>query len=90
VSLSDSEAWTIKLYYLGYDAEFDLLLGHEEVAKRLARVELLFKRQFKFSERPLKRVEARYPDGLAVEQHASAVSTDILALASDLAMASKN
>jgi len=89
VSLSDSEAWTIKLYYLGYDAEFDLLLGHEEVAKRLARFELLFKRQFKFSERPLKRVDARYPDGLAVE-HAGAVSTDILALASDLAMASNN
>jgi cell division protein FtsQ len=89
VSLSDSDAWTIKLYYQGYDAEFDLLLGHEEVAKRLERFELLFNRQFKFSGRPLKRVDARYPDGLAVEQ-TSAVSSDILALPNDSAMALNN
>jgi cell division protein FtsQ len=89
VSLSESEAWTIRLYYQGYDAEFDLLLGHEQVAKRLERFELLFNRQFKFSERPLKRVDARYPDGLAVEQ-ASAVLLNLLALPNDPAIASNN
>jgi len=68
VQLSDSQAWTLRLYYQGYDAEFDLLLGHEEIAQRLQRFELLFNRQFKFSERALIRVDARYPNGLAVEQ----------------------
>jgi cell division protein FtsQ len=89
VSLSQSEAWTIKLYYQGYDAEFDLLLGHEEVAERLERFELLFNRQFKFSEHALKRVDARYPDGLAAEL-ASAVSLNIVALPNNSAMALNN
>jgi len=79
VELSESEAWTLTLYYPEHDAEFSLLLGHEEIAKRLRRFEFLFNRQFKFSERPLKRVDARYPDGLAVEQAQALLSgTQIL------------
>jgi len=89
VALSESEAWTLKLYYQGYDAEFDLLLGHEEIEERLERFELLFNRQFKFSERALKRVDARYPDGLAVEQ-AKAVFSITPALPEQMAVALNN
>lgn len=89
VALSESGAWTLTLYYQVYDAEFELLLGHEGVAQRLQRFELLFNRQFKFSEHPLKRVDARYPDGLAVKQ-AKAVSRDIRALSDSMAIALNN
>jgi len=89
VTLSESEAWTLKLYFVGYDSEFDLLLGHEEVEERLERFELLFDRRFKYSERPLKRVDARYPDGLAVKQ-ADAVISTTSAMPSDLAIALPN
>jgi len=76
VALSESEAWTLKLYYQGYNAEFDLLLGHEKVNERLRRFELLFNRQFKFSDRPLERVDARYPDGLAIQQAKPVLSSN--------------
>lgn len=79
VELSDSEAWTLRLYSPVHNAEFDLLLGHEEVPQRLERFELIFNKQFKFSEHPLKRVDARYPDGLAVE-HAQLEVSDLEAL----------
>ena len=86
VDLSESEAWTITLFYQGHDAEFDLHLGHEQVAQRLQRFEFLFNKQFKFSERPLRRVDARYPDGLAVELVESDLS-QIKLLPSPTAMA---
>lgn len=89
VELSESGAWTLTLYYHAYDAEFDVLLGHEEIAQRLQRFELLFERQFKYSERPLKRVDARYPDGLAVEQ-TQAVSLSTRALPNHMAIALNN
>ena len=89
VSLSESEAWTLKLYFHGYDAEFDLLLGHEDVEERLERFELLFNRRFKYSDRALKRVDARYPDGLAVEQ-VDAVTSTKTAMSNNLAIALNN
>ncbi len=75
VSLSDSDAWTLELYDHAQNAEFDLLLGHQDVTERLARFQMLFDKKFRFADRPLKRVDARYPDGLAVA-HADPVSTN--------------
>ena len=91
VSLSDSDAWTLELFDKAQNAEFDLLLGHQDVSERLARFQMLFDKKFRFAERPLKRVDARYPDGLAVA-HAKAVSTNTnsinsIAIPSGLAVA---
>ena len=91
VSLSDSDAWTLELFDQAQNAEFDLLLGHQDVSERLARFQMLFDKKFRFAERPLKRVDARYPDGLAVA-HAKAVSTNTnsinsIAIPSGLAVA---
>lgn len=69
--LSNSQAWTLRLYYPELDSEFDLLLGSNDVAARLARFKVLFNEQLKFSDRTLKRVDARYPDGLAVKHGAT-------------------
>lgn len=69
--LSSSQAWTLRLYYPELDSEFDLLLGSNDVEARFARFKVLFNEQLKFSDRTLKRVDARYPDGLAVEHGAT-------------------
>jgi len=66
VDLSGSRAWTLSLYYPEHEADFDLLLGHKEVEERLARFQYLFSNKFKFANQKLQRVDARYPDGLAV------------------------
>ena len=73
--LSSSQAWTLRLYYPELDSEFDLLLGSNDVEARFARFKVLFNEQLKFSDRTLKRVDARYPDGLAVE-HGAAKKTN--------------
>ena len=73
--LSSSQAWTLRLYYPELDSEFDLLLGSNDVEARLVRFKVLFNEQLKFSARTLKRVDARYPDGLAVE-HGAAKKTN--------------
>lgn len=75
--LSSSQAWTLRLYYAEFDSEFDLLLGSEDVAERLARFKVLFNEQLKFSEYALTRVDARYPDGLAVKQGKQKVNKEI-------------
>jgi len=66
VLLSDSDAWTLSLRYDDLDSDFKLLLGREDVSARLTRFKTLFQTQLKFSERRIERVDARYPDGLAV------------------------
>jgi len=66
VALSRSRAWTLRLHYPEHEADFELLLGHKEVEERLARFQYLFSKQFKFANHRLQRVDARYPDGLAV------------------------
>lgn len=65
--LSSSQAWTLRLYYADLESEFDLLLGSENISERLARFKVLFNEQLKFSDYTLARVDARYPDGLAVK-----------------------
>lgn len=63
--LSESHAWHLELSHQGND--FVLLLGREQTDQRLRRFEMLFAQQFKNSPRQLHRVDARYPDGLAVD-----------------------
>lgn len=64
---SNSQAWTLKLYSPELDSEFSLLLGSQSVVARLERFKVLFNVQLKSSGHRLKRVDARYPDGLAVQ-----------------------
>lgn len=66
VALSDSNAWTLTLYSPLQSSEFEVLLGREQVAERLARFETLYRQQFSDASRRLERVDARYPDGLAI------------------------
>ncbi len=65
VELSASHAWQLRLSYL--DHEFDLLLGRIEIEQRLSRFLLLFDSQFKGSDQQITRVDARYPNGLAIK-----------------------
>jgi len=67
LELSTSHAWTLSLYYPLNDFEFTLLLGREDVAERLARFQNLFDKRFKDANEQLQRVDARYPDGLAIK-----------------------
>ncbi len=66
VSLSSSQAWMLRLYDPKQDSTFELLLGREQIAERLSRFQKLFATHFKNAEQRLIRVDARYPDGLAV------------------------
>ena len=76
VHLSDSEAWALSLHFEDLASEFELLLGHQNVEQRLARFKTLFNTQLRFSEYHLKRVDARYPDGLAVEHGKTKLNND--------------
>jgi len=69
VRLSTSQAWTLTLYHTDNDAQFELMLGREKAEQRLARFELLFDQQFRDSNKQLQRVDARYPDGLAIQMN---------------------
>jgi len=69
VYLSASRAWSLTLFHAANKASFELLLGREKVSQRLARFELLFDQQFRESNKQLVRVDARYPDGLAIEMN---------------------
>ena len=82
LKLSTSRAWTITLYNQVTASEFDLLLGREDVEMRLARFAKLFEQQFSQADTQLLRVDARYPDGLAIKANkiSETVSTDSLAL----------
>ena len=82
LKLTTSRAWTITLYNQVTGGEFDLLLGREDVEMRLARFGKLFEQQFSQTDTQLLRVDARYPDGLAIKANkiSETVSTDSLAL----------
>lgn len=66
VSLSSSQAWILELYSPEQDASFELLLGRHQVIERLSRFQKLYMTQFRDAKQRLIRVDARYPDGLAV------------------------
>ena len=67
VSQSETQSWRL-LMRMGQDQEpFEVLLGSTQVEERLARFKYLFNEQFRFSNYQLQRVDARYPNGLAVK-----------------------
>lgn len=73
-SLSGSHAWTLTLQDKLNQQTFDLLLGRDDVEHRLARFQFLFAGRLKRPDLQLRRVDARYPDGLAVS--ASTIESD--------------
>lgn len=64
--LSESHAFTLQLRILQDATEFELLLGRSEVERRLQRFLDLYANQLLQKPQRLQRVDARYPDGLAV------------------------
>lgn len=79
---SNSQAWTLRLFYPELENEFELLLGSEDVKERLARFKVLFNEQLRFSDKTLERVDARYPDGLAVKHGNAKKKTPVVSDAS--------
>lgn len=75
VGLSDSHAWQLRLSYL--NNEFDLLLGRDDVEQRLLRFMFLFDSEFKYADQQLTRVDARYPNGLAIKSVAIAKNEEV-------------
>ncbi len=67
MALSPSQSWSLKLKHLNQEGEFELLLGRTEVEARLRRFQALFDQQFKQANVELVRVDARYPDGVAIQ-----------------------
>ena len=67
IELSGSHAWTLGLQQASNGADFELLLGREQTEQRLSRFVYLFETHFQQSDQRLQRVDARYPDGLAIK-----------------------
>ena len=84
LKLSTSQAWTLTLFDARHDAQFALLLGRDQVEQRLMRFQQLFKQQFSQSNMKIERVDARYPDGLAIK--ANQVNSEPLASHDRLAL----
>lgn len=78
VHLSASRAWRLDLYHVANDTSFELILGREKTQERLARFQLLFGQEFRHSNQLLQRVDARYPDGLAIRMSPLAERDDTL------------
>lgn len=69
VHLSASRSWRLQIFHAENSADFELLLGREETQERIVRFQALFDQQFRGSNKQLTRVDARYPDGLAIRMN---------------------
>jgi cell division protein FtsQ len=67
LALSDSHAYRLQLQQLPDSPPFELLLGRREVEERLDRFLMLYETQLRADGVTLQRVDARYPDGLAIK-----------------------
>ncbi|MFT5655844.1 MAG: cell division protein FtsQ [Arenicella sp.] len=76
LNLSESHAYRLRLKNLFSNTEFELLLGRLEIETRLARFLMLFGQRFRYSEQQIHRVDARYPNGLAINASTREVSRD--------------
>ena len=83
LNLSGSHAWTLGIYHGLSDSKFELLLGRENANHRLERFRSLFDERFSNANQRLQRVDARYPDGLAV--NAIAIPNDNFPAGEELA-----
>lgn len=77
VSLTDSHAYTLNIETTSLPGGFDLLLGREQIEERLARFVSLFEYQYRHGNEQLERVDARYPNGLAIKSSALALDESI-------------
>lgn len=66
LQLSESHAYRLELSEVGANHAFELQLGRREVQARLDRFLKLFNTRLKSANQRLVRVDARYPDGLAI------------------------
>lgn len=64
--LSERHAWELTVTAASQKDEFTLLLGRSDVDERLMRFFTLYQTRLKNEKQLLKRVDARYPDGVAV------------------------
>lgn len=69
-TLSDSQAWTLKLVPVGQQKAFELKLGSQSTDARFARFLFMYESQFAEQPQQLLNVDARYPNGLAVKAQA--------------------
>ena len=67
LTLTARRAYGLILRQISTESEFEVLLGRDEVEQRLARFQMLFDGQYRLSDQQLQRVDARYPNGLAVK-----------------------
>lgn len=88
LELSGSHAWSMAVLDSDSGAEFDVLLGRDQVEHRLSRFQGLFEKSFRNSNQQLQRVDARYPDGLAIKS--SSKKPDETDAVSDSALAARN
>lgn len=77
-TLSNRQAVSLTLKEISRQTPFELMLGRTEIEQRLARFLVLFEQQYKNGDQRLLRVDARYPDGLAIKSEQVEV-TDQLA-----------
>jgi cell division protein FtsQ len=78
LNLSESHAYRLRLRNLFSNTEFEVLLGRLEIETRLARFLMLFEQQFRYSEQQIHRVDARYPNGLAINASTREVSSELV------------
>ena len=83
LALSESKAYVVTLRYLSTTDEFNLLLGRDQVKQRFERFLMFYEHHYKHSGQRLKRVDARYPDGLAI--NAESINVSLLQLSNTLA-----
>ena len=74
LELSESRAYVVTLRYSSTTNQFNLLLGRDQVKQRFERFLMLFEHHYKHTNQRLKRVDARYPDGLAINAEELSVS----------------
>ena len=74
LSLTNRQAVSLKLKEVSRQSQFELMLGRNEVEQRLVRFLALFEQQYRNSNQRLLRVDARYPDGLAIKSEQVEVS----------------
>lgn len=84
LALSESKAYVVTLRYSSTTDEFNLLLGRDQVKQRFERFLMLYEHHYKHSDQRLKRVDARYPDGLAIS--AKSINVSLLSLNDTLAL----
>jgi len=78
VSLSGSHAWRLTINYPLDNYQFDVLLGRDEADQRLWRFLYLFDGEFRGADKQLRRVDARYPNGLAIDAVALTTTESIV------------